>query len=268
MCRLTVLTKANKLSEADRLSLFWTTLILSETDDMQHDGAGISDGKMLVKTDLQFSSMPALTLERLGQNTTWMGHVRKKSPGTASGVYAAHPYEYMIKDRGKLIFAHNGYIRGLPVQQDDAVNTDSYRAGRILAGMLENGADITKGLIETWVAGFGYGSEWSFIIMFQGTTYIVRGHRSIWGLNIGDQDCTLFNTSEAVIRQARSVYRLLNPKATVGIPILVPHHNVVVIPPDGGMITTYPYILADKERPAAAPYMLISNEQGEVKTLA
>jgi hypothetical protein len=242
-------------------------MMIAQTDDNQFDGAGFSDGLYVAKTNLQFSDLAPAILGRLTPNTNWVGHVRKKSTGTSAGLLAAHPYEYAIPGRGKLILCHNGYIRGTLAIQDDTVNTDTYRAGRVLAGMLSNGAVLNKELIETWVAGFAGGSEWSFVIAFQGFVYIVRGQRTIYGLNIGDNLGVLFNTSEAVVRHAKSLLKLLYPDIKTSVPTIVPQHTLITIHPDGSMVVA-PYTFTEKEKPSPAPYLWTSDEKGDVKTFA
>jgi hypothetical protein len=214
--------------------------------------------------------MPPTYVNALRNDVTWLGHVRKRSPGTATDVHAAHPYEFtpIAGSVDKLVVAHNGYIRGTVVREDDVANTDSYRAARVFAEMVTaNSGVIDKALIETWISGFGYGSEWSLLIAWRGRTYIVRGQRTIYATELGDEgEGVMFSTSEAVLLYVRGLIRMIDPKTKFPAVRLILQHHLITIE-ENGLMSMEPYTYKAPEAPPAVPYLWFSDAVGKIKTL-
>lgn len=256
MCRISVLT-ANRLSTSVRKAVFHSLMNYSFMEG-QTDGAGFTDGQVIVKTDQGFPSLHALMISRLSPTRTWLGHVRKRSSGTDQTVDAAHPYEYRSgKANERLILIHNGFITGTTALVGDATATDTFRAGRDLATMLD-GRPLTQEIIENWVNGFSYGSEWSFGIWYQDTLHMVRGQRDLYAVQVGrDKHDLMINTSKTVLDHVSNYIALIRPDLEMGKPLLIPPHHYAAFSADGVAFGAYKY--APPVAPDPRPTLYVSD---------
>jgi hypothetical protein len=198
------------LPETARI-VFQTVMTASLMDDRQFDGAGYTDGHIVVKTARTYNSLDPALLTRLDHERNWVGHVRKASAGTALVHEAAHPYVFKTGDHN-LYFVHNGFIPGPSTFAANEVNTDSWRECRNLVRSIPNGADLTAEKLISWLRGLGDRAEFAFALKYKNETILVRGNRKLYTSTVksGDHDATLVNTSQDVLEQAGKVLRPLH----------------------------------------------------------
>lgn len=257
MCRITMMSKRKNspLNAYEARQIFTLAMLYSQTDDSQLDGAGFTDGVALVKTQNPFTHLAPSSIARLDPERAWIGHVRKKSPGTGSDLYAAHPYEFYTpgsdeKPAQLLVGVHNGYIVGTVTETGDVSNTDSYRALRNLNRVLVN-SGLSAEVLERWLASFGLNSEWAFAWYWNGTPYFVRGQRPLYVSDVrrgNRSEGVILNTSADVLLQVSDGLRSTTPDLSLSRPQLLELHSWGYLA--DGEVHAAPYAF---KAPTAAP---------------
>jgi predicted glutamine amidotransferase len=207
MCRLSAITSTEGrflTSPNWKSVLMYQTMLLSQADEDQAYGSGVSDGRLMHKAGWAFSSCPAWKwFEELHPGRVWVGHNRKPSAGTSgSATAASHPYLYDNQGNPFVLF-HNGFFWPTgPQLRADEPNTDTYRAGTLLEA-LADGENITRQHILDWLSAFSTRSSSSVIIMQGGRTLLVRGQRPLYYAHVGNG--SVVNTSETVLQALKGM---------------------------------------------------------------
>lgn len=184
MCRLLLKTNKVALDAGMGVMLFETLLMRSLGDDNQAFGTGVSDGRQVYKSGRSALSLPLVTwIQDLDVKETWFAHLRKPSRGVESAsTRAAHPF--LFKDTG-LIGAHNGFVANvLPDVEGDDPYVDSFYALKRLNDELVKGTPLSASLVNAWIEQFGPGSEFTMMLMYKHSAYIVRGVRPMYYIDL------------------------------------------------------------------------------------
>lgn len=199
MCRMTALTTVSIPTIMRRL-VFNQAMIVSMSDGDQKDGAGMTDGYTMKKSVYPYLQQGSQWVAGLNPRSVWMGHVRSASRGTAVTHDTAHPFVLNLWDDHWLYAQHNGGIVGTGVTQQGEPDVDSYRSFKSLAQlMMEQKKSVPEpDIINTWVRGFGSGSNWAFMFMTDGgSVHLCRGSRTLCYMQLDDG--LLINTSFDVL---------------------------------------------------------------------
>lgn len=234
MCRL---IGVHSLSPVDAYTtvlqrIITMQLLYNAALEEQRDGAGVTDGVRLSKTDETPVGLDWSVMQMFDPNAPWLGHVRAASRGTDTTVYEAHPYRYGVDDT-LTHFAHNGffpeYRSRYAVPEDFADEhepdyvvplTDSYFAGNILHKLLLLTPDDPGHAIREWAALHSYRAEWSIAFHFRSRLHFVRGHRDLFTtcLNVNGKDFAVVCTSERAIFATRNALAGMLGEARVSLP--------------------------------------------------
>jgi predicted glutamine amidotransferase len=196
MCRLFALTTTNLDPTMRRL--FWHQLALASNADGQPHGTGMSDGTLIAKSHLPFVNYGTNWASILKPDAIWLGHVRAASQHTGRTMHEAHPFVFKLDNGSYLHAAHNGGITGMSEPEKDEPKVDSYQAFKLLVALLnKNKAELTQAVIDTWTSDFGIGSQWTFMLHYQGRLTVLRGVRTMYYMQLGNG--LMFNTSHEVL---------------------------------------------------------------------
>jgi predicted glutamine amidotransferase len=208
MCRLFALTFTDlleyKASWTDRLFL------VSQTDEGQNDGWGITDGNELAKTQLMYSACTPLWMHTLAPTAPWMGHVRKASAGTGRTLLEAHPYQFDVHG-ASLYCAHNGKIDGTVWNNGTGIpNTDSYRAFLALSNMMNKNHHeaLTTHLLSEWLKEFTDTSQLAMLFHYHNQIVALRKDRSLHHMRIGNGYAV--HTSKDVLEIFKRYIKIVN----------------------------------------------------------
>lgn len=191
MCRLFASTDTNIPGPMRKL-FFNQLAIYAQADGNHGDGAGVTDGTTVRKSAYPYTALGLQFLSDMREDTVWLGHVRKKSPGTELTPFAAHPFKFTRPNGSAIYAAHNGTLYGYD-GVESKINSDSYKAFQQLVTELGD-APITAKIIDTWTSTFDPGSEWTFMFTEDGADLTIAvGHRDMCSLAFGNGQ--LFCTS-------------------------------------------------------------------------
>lgn len=198
MCRLSAITAQfpQRIDTLDRM------MLVAQTDENQSDGCGISDGRVVYKSVLAYSStvLGLFSSEEYFQETDiLMGHVRKASTYTGRTRDESHPYTFTTKHGKVLVAAHNGYVIGSGVHVKGNPDTDSWRAFNRLVNILnetETG-ELTSGVVEEWLKEYDRKSTIAFLIHYDNSLYAFRHNKPLHAMAVGNG--YVINTSKNVL---------------------------------------------------------------------
>lgn len=202
MCRL-VAVSSHFQNSGNKVLLFDMLMARAQADQNQIGGAGITDGKNIVKSGDQYSygTYDGWYHGNFDGSRAWMGHVRKPSSGVAKpSNEAAHPFHF--PDTG-LIGAHNGFItQAVPSAPEDGIPyVDSYYTFAALNALLKKHGKVTKDVLNEWIGGMGPGSEYTFMFYYADELWVLRGIRPMYYVNLngGRVYCTSTEAIHSVI---------------------------------------------------------------------
>lgn len=234
MCRLSAITSSfpQRIDALDRM------MLVAQTDENQGDGCGLSDGHVVYKSVLGYSStvLGIFTSEiNFQPEHILMGHVRKASAYTGRTRDESHPYMFTTRHGKLLIAAHNGYVQGTPYHTRGNPDTDSWRAFDRLVTLLnatETG-DLTQDVMESWLREYEAKSTMAFLIHYDGALYAFRHNKPLHAMTVGDG--YIINTSKNILAVV-AAWLLARHKVTTGeifeLPeeaLLTLHHDSLVI---------------------------------------
>src|SRR6185369_9219604 len=153
MCRLLGMTFTDPDLQPRKAEMLDRLMLVSQTDEGQNDGWGVTDGIAVIKSEKMYSASTPLWRRELDPAEPWLAHVRKASAGMGRTALESHPYEFEVNGV-PLFAAHNGMINGTVWKTGtDIPNTDSYRAFTVLTQIMEGTQqfDLTAALFAEWM---------------------------------------------------------------------------------------------------------------------
>lgn len=228
MCRLVAIA-GSITNHPTKVLLMDALMNRAQADQNQAFGTGISDTKTVIKSGLPYGEIDAVGwMQQLNHEMPWFGHLRKPSAGvSAAATEASHPFYFPTS---ALIAAHNGYIADVTPKdaEDGKPFVDSYYAFEMLDALLGRAGEITKALLDEWIAYMGPGSEYSFMFAHRGDLWVLRGIRPMFSITL-NKHAQVYCTSDAVLRSTASMTEHLWPNAFAwGKKIeLMPEHSII-----------------------------------------
>lgn len=257
MCRLMALTFTDRRLQRFKADILDRMLLMSQTDDNQSDGWGITDGQHLVKSQAMYSVSLPNWKTSFDPSLAWLAHIRKASSATGRTINESHPYYFEMADGTGLYAAHNGFIHGTNWNIDrqagvkSAPNTDSWRAFcQLWLDMLEmeqvdGFADIIPNLIENWTPNFEDNSQFAMLFHWRGNVIALRHDRPLHCMRVGNGH--IVHTSVEFLRILRENLKWqynLDPEE----PKYIDKDNMVIFQPGHGDITVHKLDLKFKPR--------------------
>lgn len=228
MCRLCAVT-ATDLPTLDLIDRF---MLLNQLDEGQFDGCGISNGDVITKSALPYcATMLAHFNDDFAMNNGIIAHVRKASPQTGRTRDESHPWEFDIAGK-KLIAAHNGYFMGTGWSAAGEPNSDSWRAFKKLAELLNATDDkiISKSVFEEWLANYEELSTIGLLLMYDGEIYVYRHSKPLFISEFGNG--YVINTgAKPLVMMAEYIRQRFWGEASMIDPVAIPENTLLRMKP-------------------------------------
>ena len=252
MCRLCALTANSENFKPIKNQFFDRFMMVSQTDEAQNDGWGITDGQNLWKTCQMYSGASPIWTRNIDENSAYLGHVRKSSSGTGKEDKESHPYLFLPEcnnDFEPLYAAHNGYIQGTSWQVAKYgvdPNTDSWRAFKELESLLVPGQKISPHVIEHWLESFEETSQFAFLLHWGGEIYAIRHDRPLFIATIDNG--FLINTSPGVMNVTRHYAKEVHG-LEIGPNVEIAKDSMLVISPGPQNVIEYGLNISMRAKP-------------------
>lgn len=229
MCRLCGFTFTNPELIHNKARWLDRLMLVSQTDENQNDGWGITDGVGLWRSEHMYSACVPKWDKEIDPTKAWMAHIRKASAGTGHTLLEAHPYKFTINGND-LYCAHNGQINGTTYKSGVEIpNTDSYRAFLLLTQIMETEqrAVLTSDLFSKWMEDFIDTSQLAMLFHHGGHVVALRKDRPLHCASLGNG--YVIHTSKVVLEVFKRYLRDMDDVETGDI-VEIPVNNMAVFP--------------------------------------